>query len=150
MYKKFSGLKAIALIEATKGLLALLVGIGAHELAGKNLQQVAERLVTHLHLNPASELPSAILNAVADVKSSNLALIAIGATVYSIIRFIEAYGLWHNYRWTEWFAFLSGAIYLPFEVYEIYVHQNLFSVVVLIFNLFVVGYMYTILAKKHQ
>ncbi|MEH6453702.1 MAG: DUF2127 domain-containing protein [Psychromonas sp.] len=150
MHNKFSGLKAIAIIEASKGLVALLVGLGAHELAGQNLKQVAERLVEHLHLNPASQLPGVILHAVSEVNSSNLAFIAIGATVYSIIRFIEAYGLWRNYRWTEWFAFFSGAIYLPFEIYEIYTHQNLMSVVVLIFNLFVVGYMYNILLKKHQ
>lgn len=34
-----SGLKVIAIIEAAKGLLALLVGIGAHALTGENLQR---------------------------------------------------------------------------------------------------------------
>lgn len=27
-------------------------------------------------------------------------------------------------RWTEWFALVSGAIYLPLELYEVIVHKN--------------------------
>ncbi len=150
MNNNFNGLKAIAVLEASKGLFALLVGLGAHELAGQNLQQVAEHLVEHLHLNPASRFPGVILQAIGEVKDSNLVFIAIGATVYSIVRFVEAYGLWCNFRWVEWFALLSGAIYLPFEIYEIYINQNLISVAVLIFNLFIVWYMYCVLVQKHN
>ncbi|MFT6978268.1 MAG: uncharacterized membrane protein (DUF2068 family) [Shewanella psychromarinicola] len=61
------------------------------------------------------------------------------------MRFIEAYGLWHNMRWTQWFALLSGAIYLPFEFYEMMSHFSLLSVIVLLINLVVVMYMYFVL-----
>jgi uncharacterized membrane protein (DUF2068 family) len=73
---------------------------------------------------------------------------AIGAAAYTLIRFIEAYGLWHNLRWTQWFALVSGAIYLPLELYEVVNHFNLMSVVVLIINLLVVGYMYLVLFPR--
>lgn len=150
MNNKLSGLKAVAIFEASKGLLALLAAFGLHELAGKNLSQVAERLVEHLHLNPASRLPSAVLHAVGEIKDSNLVIVAVGALFYSLIRFVEAYGLWHRYRWTEWFALLSGAIYVPFEIYEMYNNPDWLNLLVLTVNLLIVGYMYKVLSAKHH
>ena len=41
------------------------------------------------------------------------------ALTYSAIRFTEAYGLWRERRWAEWLSAVSGAIYLPFEIYEL-------------------------------
>ncbi len=42
--------------------------------------------------------------------------------VYSGARSVEAYGLWFERRWAEWFALISGAIYLPVEIYELRRH----------------------------
>ena len=39
---------------------------------------------------------------------------------YSIMRFIEAYGLWRNRRWAEWFALISSGFFLPVEIYEMF------------------------------
>jgi len=143
------GLKPIALIEASKGLLAIIVGLGIHQLAGDNLQQMAENLLSHLHLNPASDIPSIFLKTVADLNNINLMLVSLGALVYAIIRFVEAYGLWHKYRWTEWFALISGGIYLPFEIYEFITHTGWLSFGALFINSIIVLYMYFIL-KAHQ
>ena len=34
-----------------------------------------------------------------------------GAATYSIIRFVEAYGLWRDEDWAEWFALISELWY---------------------------------------
>ncbi|AZG73491.1 DUF2127 domain-containing protein [Shewanella livingstonensis] len=139
------GVRAVAVLEASKGILALMVAIGLHVYAGQNLSMLATQLVTHLHLNPASHYPSVFISAIGSVSQSSVILMALGAAIYTLIRFIEAYGLWHNMRWTQWFALLSGAIYLPFEVYEMMRHFSLLSVSVLAINLAVVVYMYRVL-----
>jgi uncharacterized membrane protein (DUF2068 family) len=36
-----------------------------------------------------------------------------------VVRFIEAYGLWHRRRWAEWLALLSTGMYLPWELVEV-------------------------------
>lgn len=144
------GLKPIALIEASKGLLALIVSLGIHQLAGDNLQQIAENLLSHLHLNPSSDIPSVFLKMVADINNINLMLVSIGALVYALIRFVEAYGLWHKYRWTEWFALVSGGIYLPFEIYEFITHTGWLSFGALFINSLIVLYMYLILKTPHK
>lgn len=145
-----SGLKAVAILEASKGLISLIVGLGIHELAGKNIQKILESLLSQFHLNPASHFPSIILHEASFLTHSNLTLIALGAVFYSAIRLVEAYGLWNKFIWTEWFALLSGAIYLPFEIYEVIVHMGVLSVLVLLINMAIVWYMYSLLRGKPQ
>ncbi|WP_269620516.1 DUF2127 domain-containing protein [Zhongshania sp. BJYM1] len=144
-----NGLKPIAVFEALKGVIALLASLGLHELAGDNVAQVIDVLVTHLHLNPASEIPSVFIHAASEVTDSRIVLISLGALLYSIIRFVEAYGLWHSLRWTEWFALVSGGIYLPFEAYEIVVNSNVLSVALFAINFIIVSYVYITLKKQH-
>ncbi len=48
--------------------------------------------------------------------------------------------MWHGMVWTEWFAFISGTIYLPFEIYEMIVNFNVLSVGVFAINVAVGRY----------
>ncbi|BCK10218.1 hypothetical protein VCSRO207_1230 [Vibrio cholerae] len=142
------GLKAVAILESTKGIVSLLLGLGLHHVAGDSLQQLLQDLLQHLHLNPASYWPEKLLHQAGLLTHFNLNWVAAGALVYGAIRLIEAYGLWHNLLWTEWFALLSGAIYLPFEVYELFTHPGVFSIAALLINLVIVLYMYRIIRSK--
>ncbi|MCZ7627423.1 MAG: DUF2127 domain-containing protein [Candidatus Methylomirabilis sp.] len=47
------------------------------------------------------------------------------AAGYASVRFVEAYGLWLERRWAEWFAAVSGGIYIPFEIYELLYGESL-------------------------
>lgn len=132
-------------MEACKGILVLAVGLGIHTMAGHDLRHAAESLVRHLHLNPASEVPNSIIVAASSLTDSRLTLLALGALIYSMVRFIEAFGLWRGMLWTKWFALVSGAIYLPFEMYEVIKHSNSLSISVLLVNLLIVGYMVYVL-----
>lgn len=142
------GLKVVAVLEALKGLIALFVALSIHELAGKNIQKMLESLLGYFHLNPTSNLPAIILHKASFINNSNLTLMTIAAIVYTIIRLVEAYGLWNELVWTEWFALISGGIYLPFEIYEVIVHTGVLSVLVLSINIAVVWYMYSLLRGK--
>jgi uncharacterized membrane protein (DUF2068 family) len=86
------GLKPIAIFEASKGLIALLIGLGIHKLAGDN-QQSFERRLTHLHFNLASHYPSIFINTIGELNHLNFVLVALDTLLYSIVRFVEAYGL---------------------------------------------------------
>lgn len=144
------GLKSIAILEATKGVLALVVSLGVHQLVGKDIQQFVESLSLSLHLNPAGYLQNTLINAATSLNNKSLFIVGLVAFVYAIIRFIEAYGLWHGYRWTQWFALISGAIYIPFELYDIVINTSILSVVLLMINLVVVAYLYYVLKKPQE
>jgi uncharacterized membrane protein (DUF2068 family) len=135
-----AGLRAVAAFEATKGAVVLAAGLGILSLVHRDVQHVAETLVRHLHLNPARHYPRIFLEAAAHVTDSRLWLLASGAFAYSLVRAVEAYGLWRARAWAEWFAILSGAIYLPVEIYELTHHATALKVAVLVVNLGIVSY----------
>ncbi len=109
----------MALNEGAKGVLVLGAGLGLFALAHRDLQSVAEELVRHLHLNPARHLPRIFLHLAAQLSDRRLWLLASAAIAYSSVRFVEAYGLWHDWKWMKWFAVLSGGIYIPAELSEV-------------------------------
>jgi uncharacterized membrane protein (DUF2068 family) len=136
-----SGIRAIAIIEASKGVLVFLVGFGLLALLHENLQALAERLVTRFHLNPIKHYPRIFLEAAAQLTDTHLKLLALLAAVYAVVRMIEAYGLWWGRRWAEWFAALSSGIYMPFEIYELFNTGSLLAAAALIVNTAVVALM---------
>jgi len=123
---RFSGaLRTIALLEAAKGALVLLVGFGLLSLVHHDVRQAAEHLIAHAHLNPASRYPHIFIDVANQLTDTRLLLTAAGSSAYSLARFIEAYGLWYAKRWAQWFAAVSGGIYVPFELFELYEHVTL-------------------------
>jgi len=103
------GLRVVPGIEATKGLLILLAGFGVLELIHHGVQHVAEELVRHSHLNPASRYPRIFVHAASEVTDARLWLLAAAAALYASPRLVEAYGLWRRRRWAKWFGVLTGA-----------------------------------------
>jgi uncharacterized membrane protein (DUF2068 family) len=136
-----AGLKTIAIFEALKGSIVLLAAAGLVSLVHKNAQDAAEEIVRQFHLNPASRYPHIFLDAMASLNSTRLWLLAGGACIYSAIRLTEAYGLWHERTWAEWVGAVSGAIYLPFEIYELTRGISVVKVALLVLNLAIVGFL---------
>ncbi|RYG76843.1 DUF2127 domain-containing protein, partial [bacterium] len=99
------------------------------------------RLIAHAHLNPASRYPRIFLDVARELTDTHLVLIACGAALYALIRFVEAWGLWGERRWAEWFAALSGAIYLPIEIVELARHASWQGAATFTLNLVVVLFM---------
>src|SRR3954469_1582857 len=136
-----AGVRAIAFFEAVKGALVLVAGFGLLALIHRDLEDLAERLVRHSHLNPASHYPRVFIEAAAHTSDSRLRTLAALAFVYSTVRFVEAYGLWKMRAWAEWFAIISGCVYLPVELYELIEKPTLVRAGVLVFNALVVAYL---------
>ena len=112
-------LRAVALFEALKGTLALLAAGGLFYFIPRDLSHIAVELVGRLHLNPGKGYPNVFVRIVEDTSNAQLWAIAALVVVYAAVRFTEAYGLWRSRAWAEWLAAASGAIYIPFELYEL-------------------------------
>ena len=145
-----SAVRVVALFEAFKGLLVLLVGSGVIALRHKGVYDVALSLIEHAHLNPASRYPHIFLDAAADLQNTRLLLLAAGAACYSALRFVEAYGLLFARSWAEMLAALAGAIYLPFEIAGLLHHVTPLRVAMFLANLAVVGIMVHALVRKRR
>jgi len=148
--KQKGGLKVIALFEAFKGLLVLLTGLAAFSLMHKDIQVVAEQLVGHLHLNPAKHIPKIFIEAAGNLTDGRLRSLALLAVLYAAMRLVEGFGLWFAKRWSEWFALLSGGIYLPIELYELAKGFSWIKIGFVSINLTVVLYMIFMLKRSDR
>ena len=147
---RHGGLRAIAVFEAAKGVLVLGLGFGVLTALGKGAEEVAEELVLGLHLNPASRLPKLFIDAASAASTLQIWMLAGLALSYAVLRFAEAYGLWHARRWAEWIAVASGAIYLPVEIYELARHVSWLKVGTLLANLAIIAYMAALLLRARR
>jgi uncharacterized membrane protein (DUF2068 family) len=73
---------------------------------------------------------------------------AIGALVDATVRSIEAFGLWRGREWAQWFALLSGALYLPGELYSLVRHLSSLKWGVLVTNAAVLLFMLILRVKS--
>jgi len=145
-----AGLKTIAMVEALKGAVVLLAAAGVISLVHEHAQYVAEEIVRHFHLNPASRYPRIFLDALASLNSTRLWFFAGGASLYSSVRFLEAYGLWHERAWAEWLGVISGALYVPLEIYELFRGVTVIKLVLFLTNLAIVVYLGRTLQRNRQ
>ncbi len=135
-----AGLRAVATFEALKGIIVVLLGltlIAVHQHA----EDFAERLLFHLHMDPDRRLAHAVLNAATRVTDARLWTILAATLTYSAVRFVESWGLWNRRVWAEWFALLSGAMYLPWEILKVSERADWERIGVLLVNVIIVLYM---------
>jgi uncharacterized membrane protein (DUF2068 family) len=147
------GLRVVALFEAAKGALVLVVGFGLLAFIHKDLHLAAEQLVRHLHLNPARHYPRIFIDAANHVTDGRLLAMAIAALFYSVVRFVEAFGLWRQRQWAEWFGLLTGGMYIPVELYENLLAVTWPKATILTVNAAIVLYLVYVLyrsRKKHE
>ena len=138
------GLRAIALLEAAKGAIALLLGCGALDLIHKNLHNVAARLAEVLHASPDGKLSQLFAKLATHATDRSLRMLALGALIYAAVRLIAAYGLWRVRAWAQWFELVFTALYLPPELYWLLRHPSWIKCGVLVTNLAILLYMLTL------
>lgn len=135
-------LRSIATFELAKGLVVLLAAIGVALLVHReDPWDIADSLLRLLHISPDSHFAQLFLDWADTLTDARLYAVAAVAGAYSFLRFLEAYGLWYAKAWAEWIALISGALYLPFEIYKMVHRVNWFHAGVLLINLAIVVYM---------
>jgi uncharacterized membrane protein (DUF2068 family) len=138
------------MLEALKGIIVLVTGFGLLSFLGRDNEIFAEQIVRHLQLDPAHHYPHIFIAAMARLEDSHLWMLAGVAALYATVRFVEAYGLWFERRWAEWLAALSGGIYIPLELYELFRRPTELVVGALFMNVIIVGYMAWLLSESRR
>ena len=135
------GLRSVASFEAAKGALVLLLACGLIHLIHKDIGDFAERLTRIAHANPGGKLARLFVELANHTTDRNLWILGMGAVVYAAVRWVEAYGLWQEREWAQWFELLSTALYLPPEVYALLRHPAPLKWAVLTINIIILGFM---------
>lgn len=134
-------LKGIALFEGFKGMVVILAGFGCLAMLNRDLESVGDHIVLFLHLDPTHHYPELFLSALSNLENKDLLWLSAGALLYSVLKFIEGYGLWYARVWAEWLAIISGGLYIPLEVYELYKEVTWIRVTLTTVNVALVGYL---------
>ena len=138
MRYKRANLRWVAAFEAAKGILVLAVASAAFEFVHMvGAQKMAEQLVSHFHLNPASRYPRIFLEAASHLNNIHLLALGLSALAYAVIRLAEAYGLWYGRRWAWILGMMSAGLYLPVEIFELIKHVNAAELLVFTVNILI-------------
>src|SRR5262249_48977466 len=116
----------------------------------RDAQAFAERLVLHLHLNPARHYPRIFIEAAGRLTDARIWFIATGAFAYSALRFAEAYGLWRARTWAEWIGIVSGGVYLPAKVIAPARSPTTLKAILLLLNALLVAYLSVIRYRQSR
>ena len=136
------GVRTVATVEFAKGLIVVVAGLGFFSMRHhKDIFGVAESFLEFFHINPYHHYVGVFIKLVSRLNDVRLWKIAVVASVYALMRFVEAYGLWYALPWAEWMAFISGAVYIPFEAIDLVRKPTMIRVGVIVVNALVVLYM---------
>lgn len=144
-------LRAVAGFELFKGIFVLLMGICALALVHKDVWLYAESLLALFHINTDRRSAQLFLTFADSVTDARLWAAARIAFAYTVLRFIEAYGLWKGRTWAEWVALISGTLLLPMEIRELFRGVTTIRCLLLLGNVALVVYMlYVIMSNRKQ
>lgn len=143
-------LRLIAVFEGSKGVAALAALVGIVDLLHHDIQHVCVELIGHFGLDPTAHVPSVLLHYADTLRTSNLGLVIALASGYSLLRFLEAYGLWYQTAWGEYVGAISGGLYVPFEVTHVLRHPNLIGIGVLLLNTGLVAYLVMVIRRRQR
>lgn len=129
------GLRAIALVELIKGLLALMAASGLEILGPAPLRSFVHALIRHFELSSTDGPLAWLANAISAGTVHTTAAIA---AAYGALHVVEAWGLWRDKAWASWLGCIAAAIYLPFDVHVLWYHPGTPAMMVLVINVIVV------------
>jgi uncharacterized membrane protein (DUF2068 family) len=135
-----TGLRAVAILESAKGVLVVALAIAIIALRG-HLEDYTEDLLYHLHIDFDHRFAHLLLDAASKLTGTRMLTVALISSVYATLRFVEAWGLWHRRVWAEWFAIVSGTIYLPWEILNVIERVTWLHVGLLVVNIAIIIYM---------
>ena len=128
------GLRAIALFEAGKGVVALLIAAALAAIGPDALQHQIERLLVRFGAD-ADRFGTDLLDA---ITPQTLHIAIAVALVYAVMRLLEGWGLWWHRAWASWLGVIGAAAYLPFEIYALWHHPDWMTWGVFLLNLLIV------------
>ena len=135
------GFIAIAILKLVKGLLLLLVGIGALSLIHKDAAAIFRHWAHVFQLDTHSKSIQRWLMELGLVKQRDLALIVTTTFIYSALLLTEGVGLLMEKVWAEYMTTFITATFIPIEVYELVRHMTVIRACVLTANVIVVAYL---------
>lgn len=131
----------IAVFKLFKGLLLLLVGVGALSLVHKDAAAHVARFAAALRVDPDNHYVNKLIVKLGVMRDRQLEELSAGTFFYAGLLLTEGVGLWLRKRWAEYFTIFVTGSFIPLEVYELWERFSATKVCVLAVNVAVVAYL---------
>jgi uncharacterized membrane protein (DUF2068 family) len=143
-----TGLYLIGLFKLGKAVFFLGVSLGALHFVHHDLAGSFERIVRELHFDPESRIIDLVTDNLARITHHRLRLISLGTFAYAALCITEAYGLLRRRVWAEFVTLWLSVSFIPWELYELIRHEDLWHIVILLANVVIVIYLVWMLRRK--
>lgn len=144
------GVVAIGVFKLFKGLLLLVVAIGALKLVHKDVAVVISNLADSFRIDPDNKYINRLLEKAAGVDSRRLQQISAGSFFYSGLLITEGIGLLLRKHWAEYLVIVLTASLIPLEIYELARHLTATRVAVLVVNTAILAYLIHVVRKQRR
>jgi len=134
-------LRFIIFEKCLLSLLAFLLSAGLLSLINRDLELLAKQLASVMNLDIDNRFLKLILTKLMDIKPPTLVGVSVVGFLYAILNLVEAVGLMMRYRWAEYLTIIATAMFIPFELYELFEKLTLFRVAALTINLLIVAFL---------
>ena len=145
------GLWLIGGFKLVKGLLLVVVGIGALHLVHKDVADVVAGWLDQVHVDPEGRLADRLLTRLLSVDDRKLREISAGTFVYAALLLTEGIGLLLRKRWAEYFTVIVTGSFIPLELHHLWRHVTLTRLTLIAVNVAIVWYLIVLLRRgSHQ
>ncbi len=144
------GFKVIGILKLLSGAMALIVGIGVFRFLGNDPGAAAERLITHLGLDPNHHVIHAVLSGITGIDRAHLRALEAGTFFYALLHLVEGTGLILGKDWAGYLVILATSSLVPFEIYELAHRISPLRIAIFVLNVGIVIYLIVALRKEHQ
>ncbi len=141
-------LRSIAVFEAAKGLLILGAVCGLLSLRDTDLHEATDAFLLRHGIDPETRYMRLFIEGVARATDHHTGEIVALGFAYAAVRFVEAYGLWREKHWAEWFAVISAGIYLPLELTHFGRNPSWFTAGIILLNMLIIVYLANLLGQQ--
>jgi len=149
--ERFAAPAALWLIGAfklAKGLILVVVGLGALHLVHRDLSETAVAITRRFHLNPANRYLDLALSRFLSLDARQLRQISAGTFCYAALLLTEGMGLLLRRRWAEYFTVIVTGSFIPLELYELTRRISMTRVIALAVNVAIVWYLVAVLRRS--
>ncbi len=148
--RKKAGLKIIGVLKLISGVTALAAGVGVFHFLGHDPGPQAERVITHLGLDPQNRVIHGVVNRITGIDRSHLRALEVGTFFYAALHTVEGLGLLLGFHWAEYLVIVATGSLIPFEIYEIARKFTALRVALFLLNVGIVIYLAWTVTKDRR
>ena len=143
------GLLVIGIFKLSKAIFFACVALGALHFIHHDLAQTLTRLL-YDRFDPENRFVVLLLGKAELVTHHKIRLFSLGSAIYGLLCSVEGVGLILRKVWAEYVTLWLSASFLPWEIYELGHHHNLWRFGILLMNALITLYLVWLLRRKRR